>query len=335
MSKEKNVELENKNKAAEAAMLAIQKKYGVGSIRKLGDASDDVPSLSTGVFPLDMAIGIGGLPEGKIVEIYGPESAGKTLITLCAIAETQKNGGLCAFIDAEHSLNIPFAKNVGVDVDSLLFAQPDNGEQTFEIIEDLICSGAISLIVVDSVAALTPKAEIEGEMTDQLVGIQARMMSKGLRKITGLASKNNTTVVFINQLREKVGVIYGSPEVTTGGKALKFYSTLRMDVRKKEQIKNGTEVVGNKIKVKIVKNKVAAPFKEAEFDLLFASGVDNYGCIVDIAIKCGIIEKAGAWYNYKDGLIHCQGRDKTIAFLKEHEDVKQEIFELITDALRS
>lgn len=310
-------------------MDTIKKKYGSRAVFALGDIPEDVPHFSTGILPLDMAIGIGGLPRGRTVEIYGPESTGKTLISLCAIAETQKNGGICAFIDAEYSLNIAFAKNVGVDVDSLILSQPDNGEEAFEIIEELICSGGVDLIVVDSVAALTPRAEIEGEMTDQLVGLHARMMSKGLRKITGLASKNGTTVIFINQLREKVGVIYGNPEVTTGGRALKFYATLRMDVRKKEQIKNGNEIVGNKIKVKIVKNKVAAPFKEAEFDLFFSSGVDNDGCIIDAGVTKGVIQKSGAWLSYKDNIMHCQGRDKAIKFIKENPNIRQEILDKI------
>lgn len=325
-----NIELDNKLKAIEDAKLKIKKKYGNGAIRTLGEEPEKVLALPTGIYPLDMAIGIGGLPKGKIVEIYGPESAGKTLVTLCAIAETQKNGGICAFIDAEHALNIGFAENVGVNVDELLFVQPDSGEEAFEIMETLVCSGGIDLIVVDSVAALTPQAEIDGEMTDQQVGLHARLMSKGLRKITGMASKNNTTVIFINQLREKVGVIYGNPETQPGGKALKFYSSLRLDVRKKEQIKNGSEPpIGNRIKVKVVKNKVAAPFREAEFDLIFSSGVDNVGCIVDAAVKKGVIEKSGAWFNYNEGVIHCQGREKTIAFLKENPNIQEEILNLI------
>jgi len=328
---EENLNLENKRKAVEAAKTSIIKKFGTGAVRTLGETPEDIASLPTGIYPLDDAIGIGGMPRGKIVEIYGPESAGKTLVTLCTIAETQKNGGICAFIDAEHALNINFAKNVGVDVDSLLFTQPDSGEQAFDIIEELICSGGIDLIVVDSVAALTPQAEIDGEMTDAQVGLHARLMSKGLRKITGLANKNGTTVIFINQLREKVGIIYGSNEVTPGGRALKFYSSLRLDVRKKEQIKNGAEPIGNRIKVKVAKNKVAAPFKVAEFDLIFDSGVDNEGCIVDAAVKKGIIEKSGAWFNYKDGVIHCQGRDKTVAFLREKPDIKEEILKILNE----
>lgn len=314
-----------KKKAVDATLCDIRKRFGVGAIQLLGDTPVQQPALSTGILPLDMAIGIGGLPKGKIVEIYGPESAGKTLLTLCAIAETQKAGGICAFIDAEYALNTSFAKNVGVDTDSLILAQPNDGEEALEIVEQLIRSGGIDLIVVDSVAALVPRAEIEGEMCDQQVGLHARLMSKGLRKITSVAAQNETTVIFINQLREKVGVMYGNPEVTTGGRALKFYSSLRLDVRKIQQIKSGADVVGNRIRVKVVKNKVAAPFKEAEFDLIFATGVDNVGCIVDCAVKSGIIEKSGAWLSYKENVLHCQGRDKTIAFLKEHSDVLNEI----------
>lgn len=319
--------MENKIKEAvlDKTIVELTKKYGMGTITRLGDTPTDFPKLPTGIFPLDMAIGIGGVPKGRIVEIFGPESAGKTLITLQLIAQTQKDGGTCAFIDAEHALNVNFAQNVGVDTDSLLVSQPDYGEQALEITEALIRSGSIDLVVVDSVAALTPKAEIEGAMGDSNIGLQARLMSQALRKLTAVASKTNTTVVFINQLREKVGVIYGNPEVTTGGKALKFYSSLRLDVRKIQQIKSGTDVIGNRIRVKVVKNKVAAPFKEAEFDLIFATGVDNIGCIVDSAVKLGIIEKAGAWLSYKDNALHCQGRDKTIAFLKEHPEMLEEI----------
>lgn len=328
--------MENKTKEAvlDKTIVELTKKYGMGAITRLGDTPTDFPKLPTGIFPLDMAIGIGGVPKGRIVEIFGPESAGKTLITLQLIAQTQKDGGTCAFIDAEHALNVNFAQNVGVDTDSLLVSQPDYGEQALEITEALIRSGSIDLVVVDSVAALTPKAEIEGAMGDSNIGLQARLMSQALRKLTAVASKTNTTVVFINQLREKVGVIYGNPEVTTGGKALKFYSSLRLDVRKIQQIKSGTDVIGNRIRVKVVKNKVAAPFKEAEFDLIFATGVDNIGCIVDSAVKLGIIEKAGAWLSYKDNALHCQGRDKTIAFLKEHPEMLEEIRTKIVEAYK-
>ena len=322
---------ENRAKAVDTALKEIVKKYGQGAIFKLGDIPEEFPSLPFGVLPLDLAIGINGLPRGRIIEIYGPEAAGKTLISLLAIAETQKNGGICAFIDAECALNLEFAKNVGVDVDSLIVTQPDNGEQALDIVEQLIRSGGIDLIVVDSVAALVPQAEIDGEMTDQQVGLHARLMSKGLRKITSAAQKNNTAVVFINQLREKVGVIYGNPEVTTGGRALKFYSSLRLDVRKVGQIKNGTEIIGNKVKVKVVKNKMAAPFKEAEFDLIFSSGVSNTGCIVDVAIEAGILNKAGAWLTYKENKLHCQGRDKTISFLDENPEIKDEILNEIKE----
>lgn len=319
--------IDEKTKVMEKTITEITKKYGSGAIVRLGDAPTEFPCLPTGILPLDMAIGIGGVPRGRIVEIYGPESAGKTLITLQLIAQTQKNGGTCAFIDAEHALNVTFAKNIGVNVDELLVSQPDYGEQALEITEELIRSGCVDLIVVDSVAALTPRAEIDGEMGDSNIGLQARLMSQALRKITSVTAKTNTTVVFINQLREKVGVIYGNPEVTTGGRALKFYSSLRLDVRKKEAIKNGTEIIGNRIRVKIVKNKVAAPFKEAEFDLIFASGVDNEGCIIDAAVKKGIVEKSGSWLSYKDNVMRCQGREKASAFLKEHPDIRNEIKE--------
>lgn len=323
--------LAQKKKAVDATLNNIKKRFGAGSIQILGDTPTEQPCLPTGILPLDLAIGIGGLPKGKIVEIYGPESAGKTLLTLCAIAQTQKAGGICAFIDAEYALNTKFAENVGVDIDSLILSQPNDGEEALEIVEQLIRSGGIDLIVVDSVAALVPRAEIEGDMIDQQVGLHARLMSKGLRKITSVAAQNDTTVIFINQLREKVGVIYGNPETTTGGRALKFYSSLRLDVRKVQQLKNGTETVGNKIRVKVVKNKVAAPFKEAEFDLIFNSGVDNEGCIVDAGVKLGIIEKSGAWLSYKDNTMHCQGREKASQFLRDNPEVREELLNLIRE----
>lgn len=267
------IENEDKKKVLEKTLASITKNFGDGSIVRLGDSPKDFPNLPTGILPLDLAIGIGGLPKGRIVEIYGPEAAGKTLITLQAIAETQKNGGVCAFIDAEHALNVKFAKNVGVDVDALLLSQPDFGEQALEIAEQLVRSGCIDLLVVDSVAALVPKAEIEGEMGDQTIGLQARLMSQAMRKLTAAVAKTNTCIVFINQLREKVGVMYGSNETTTGGRALKFYASLRLDVRRIQQIKNADGVVGNKIRVKVVKNKMAAPFKEAEFDFVEEEGI--------------------------------------------------------------
>ena len=320
-----------KELALEKTLTAITKQFGVGSVQRLGDVPKDFPCLPTGIFPLDLAVGIGGLPRGRITEIYGPESAGKTLITLQLIAETQKNGGLCAFIDAEHALSLSFAKNVGVNVDELLVSQPDCGEDALEIAEQLIRSGCIDLIIIDSVAALTPKAEIEGNMGDSNIGLQARLMSQALRKLVGVVSSTNTALVFINQLREKVGVMYGNPEVTTGGRALKFYSSLRLDVRKIQQIKDGADAIGNRIKVKVVKNKVATPFKEAEFDLIFSKGVDNDGCIVDAAVKLGIIEKSGAWFSYGT-LMRCQGREKTIVFLQENPEVRQEIASRVKEA---
>lgn len=324
---------EDKKKALEKTLASITKNFGDGSIVRLGDSPKDFPNLPTGILPLDLAIGIGGLPKGRIVEIYGPEAAGKTLITLQAIAETQKNGGVCAFIDAEHALNVKFAKNVGVDVDALLLSQPDFGEQALEIAEQLVRSGCIDLLVVDSVAALVPKAEIEGEMGDQTIGLQARLMSQAMRKLTAAVAKTNTCIVFINQLREKVGVMYGSNETTTGGRALKFYASLRLDVRRIQQIKNADGVVGNKIRVKVVKNKMAAPFKEAEFDLIFAEGVCNEGCILDMAVKLGIVEKSGAWLSYGNGKMHCQGREKAIAFLKENIEIRDELSEHIKQAI--
>ena len=330
---------ENKTKAVDAVIQNIKKQYGEGSVFKLGDTPEECDALPTGILPLDIAIGIGGIPKGRIIEIYGPEAAGKTMITLQCIAETQRDGGICAFIDAEHALNTQFAENIGVDTDSLIVSQPDYGEQALEIAEQLVRSGGIDLIVVDSVAALVPKSEIDGEMGDQQVGLQARMMSKAMRKLTAVVSKTNTTIIFINQLREKVGIMFGNPEVTTGGKALKFYSSLRLDVRKIQQIKKNNEVIGNRIKVKIVKNKVAAPFKEAEFDLIFASGVDNEGCIVDIATNQGIIEKAGAWYSYQNSngekIIHTQGRDATVKILKDDKILCDQILDKVKKKIMS
>lgn len=322
-----------KDKAINLVLQNIKKQYGEGAVFKLGETPQQCEALSTGILPLDMAIGIGGMPKGRIIEIFGPESAGKTLITLQCIAQTQKDGGICAFIDAEHALNTNFAENIGVNIDELIVAQPDYGEQALEIVEELVRSGGIDLIVVDSVAALVPKIEIEGEMTDQQVGVQARMMSKALRKLTAVVAKTKTTVIFINQLREKVGVMFGNPETTTGGKALKFYSSLRLDVRKLQQIKRNNEVIGNRIRVKVVKNKVAAPFKEAEFDLIFTSGIDNEGCMVDIAVDKNVIKKSGSWYTFEgdsgEKLVQAQGRDATIKYLRDNPNISQIILEKI------
>lgn len=322
-----------KDKAINLVLQNIKKQYGEGAVFKLGETPQQCEALSTGILPLDMAIGIGGMPKGRIIEIFGPESAGKTLITLQCIAQTQKDGGICAFIDAEHALNTNFAENIGVNVDELIVAQPDCGEQALEIVEELVRSGGIDLIVVDSVAALVPKIEIEGEMTDQQVGVQARMMSKALRKLTAVVAKTKTTIIFINQLREKVGVMFGNPETTTGGKALKFYSSLRLDVRKLQQIKRNNEVIGNRIRVKVVKNKVAAPFKEAEFDLIFTSGIDNEGCMVDIAVDKNVIKKTGSWYTFENDsgekLVKAQGRDATIKYLRDNPNISQIILEKI------
>ena len=317
----------DKEKALAQVLADIEKQFGKGAIMKLGEREKrEIDTSSSGSIAVDVALG-GGYPKGRIIEIFGPESSGKTTFALHAIAEVQKEGGRAAFIDAEHSLDPIYASNLGVNIAELLLSQPDTGEQALEICDALVKSEAVNIIVIDSVAALVPQAEIDGEMGDSNIGLQARLMSQALRKITSVTAKTNTTVVFINQLREKVGVIYGNPEVTTGGRALKFYSSLRLDVRKKEAIKNGTEIIGNRIRVKIVKNKVAAPFKEAEFDLIFATGVDNEGCIIDAAVKKGIVEKSGSWLSYKDNVMRCQGREKASAFLKEHPDIRNEIKE--------
>ena len=321
------ISLEGKKKAVDSAILSIEKKFGKGSVIKLSDKPEKFPCLPTGILPLDIAIGIGGIPRGRIIEIYGPESAGKTLISLQTVAETQKNGGLCAFIDAEHALNVEFAQKIGVNVGDLYVSQPDSGEQALDIAETLIASAGFDLVVIDSVAALTPKAEIEGEMGDAHVGLQARLMSQGLRKLNAIISRTNTSVIFINQLREKVGVIYGNPEVTPGGRALKFYSSLRLDVRKVEALKESGNVVGNKVKVKVVKNKVAPPFKEAVFDISFSSGVSRESSIIEAGLEKGIIEKGGAWFVYNGNRF--QGKEKFKAFLLENPEVADEICNLI------
>ena len=323
-----------KDKALEAAMAQIQKQFGKGAIMKLGDAGAqmNVEAISTGSISLDMATGIGGVPKGRIVEIYGPESSGKTTLTLHIIAEAQKSGGKAAFIDAEHALDPVYAKNLGVNVGELLVSQPDTGEQALEICDMLARSGALDIIVIDSVAALVPKAEIQGEMGDSHVGLQARLMSQALRKLTGTVNKSNTCVIFINQLREKVGVMFGNPEVTTGGRALKFYSSMRMDVRRIESIKVGDSVVGNRTRVKVVKNKVAPPFKQAEFDIMYGQGISKAGDLLDTAVEHKLIDKAGSWYSFEGERIG-QGRENVKTYLQEHKDVMDKIESLLLDIL--
>ena len=316
----------DKEKALEAALLQIDKKFGKGSIMMLGDdnARLDIASVSTGSVSLDIACGIGGLPRGRIIEIYGPESSGKTTLALHVIAEAQKSGGKAAFIDAEHALDPVYARALGVDIDELLVSQPDTGEDALEICEMLIRSGALAIVVIDSVAALVPKSEIEGDMGDSHVGAQARLMSQALRKITGVANKTGTMVVFINQLREKIGVMFGNPETTTGGRALKFYSSVRLDVRRVESIKQGDSIIGNRTRVKVVKNKVAPPFKMTEFDIMYGKGISRSGDILDCAVDARLIEKAGAWYSYKGERIG-QGRENVKSYLEEHPHLMDEL----------
>ncbi len=315
-----------REKALAAAMAQIEKQFGKGSVMKLGDnrASLNIEAISTGSVSLDLATGIGGIPKGRITEIYGPESSGKTTLTLHIIAEAQKAGGKAAFIDAEHALDPEYAAALGVDINELLVAQPDTGEQALEICEMLVRSGAIDVVVIDSVAALVPKAEIQGEMGDSHVGLQARLMSQALRKLTSIINKSNTAAIFINQLREKVGIMFGNPEVTTGGRALKFYSTMRMEVRRVESIKSGDSVLGNRTKVKIVKNKVAPPFKQVEFDIMFGKGISKAGDLLDCAAEAKIIEKAGAWYSYNGNRIG-QGRENVKVFLEENPEIMAEV----------
>ena len=320
------MEREEKLKALDAALGQIEKQFGKGAVMKLGDPSAqmNVETIPTGSLSLDIALGLGGIPKGRIIEIYGPESSGKTTVTLHMIAEVQKRGGIAGFIDAEHALYPVYAKNIGVDVDNLYISQPDNGEQALEITETMVRSGAIDIVVVDSVAALVPKAEIDGDMGDSHVGLQARLMSQALRKLTAVISKSNCTVIFINQLREKVGVMFGSPETTTGGRALKFYSSVRLDVRRIEALKQSGETIGNRTRVKVVKNKIAPPFKEAEFDIIFGEGISTVGDILDLAADAGIVNKSGAWYAYEGNKIG-QGRENTKQYLKEHTEMLQEI----------
>ena len=317
---------EGKLAALNNAVAAIEKNYGKGSIMKLGDSSAniDIEAIPTGSISLDVALGVGGVPRGRIIEIYGPESSGKTTVALHMIAEAQKRNGIAGFIDAEHALDPQYAKKIGVDIDNLYISQPDNGEQALEIAETMIRSGALDIVIVDSVAALVPKAEIEGDMDDQQVGLHARLMSKAMRKLTGVINRSNCAVVFINQLREKVGIMFGNPEVTTGGRALKFYASVRMDVRRVEAIKQGGEIIGNHTKVKVVKNKVAPPFKEAEFDIMFGQGISREGDLIDLAVKVDAVQKSGAWYAYK-GEKSGQGRENAKTFLREHPEIMAEV----------
>ena len=317
---------EEKQKALEAALGQIEKHYGKGSVMKLGEsgANMQVETVPTGSLSLDIALGVGGVPKGRIIEIYGPESSGKTTVALHMVAEVQKRGGIAGFIDAEHALDPVYAKNIGVDIDNLYISQPDNGEQALEITETMVRSGAVDIVIVDSVAALVPKAEIDGDMGDSHVGLQARLMSQALRKLTAVISKSNCVVIFINQLREKVGVMFGNPETTTGGRALKFYSSIRMDVRRVETLKQGGEMVGNHTKVKVVKNKVAPPFKQAEFDIMFGTGISREGEILDLAAECNVVNKSGAWYSYNGERIG-QGRENVKVYLKDHPEICEEI----------
>ena len=317
---------EEKQKALGAALGHIEKQYGKGSVMKLGDSSSNmvVEAVPTGSLGLDIALGVGGVPKGRIVEIYGPESSGKTTVALHMVAEVQKRGGIAGFIDAEHALDPVYAKNIGVDIDNLYISQPDNGEQALEITETMVRSGAVDIVIVDSVAALVPKAEIEGDMGDSHVGLHARLMSQALRKLTAAISRSNCVVIFINQLREKVGVMFGNPETTTGGRALKFYASVRLDVRRTETLKQGGEMVGNHVKVKVVKNKVAPPFKQAEFDIMFGTGISREGEILDLASECNVVNKSGAWYSYNGERIG-QGRENVKIFLKDHPEICEEI----------
>jgi len=309
----------------DAALMQIEKQFGKGAVMKLGEQTGmAVDVIPTGALTLDMALGVGGVPKGRVVEIYGPESSGKTTVALHIVAESQKQGGTAAFIDAEHALDPIYAEKIGVNIDELIVSQPDTGEQALEITEALVRSGAVDVIVIDSVAALVPKAEIDGEMGDSHVGLQARLMSQALRKLTGIIAKSSTVCIFINQLREKVGIMFGNPETTTGGRALKFYSSVRLDVRRTESLRNGTEVIGNHTRVKVVKNKVAPPFREAEFDIMYGEGISKEGCIIDLAADKNIVEKSGSWFSYNGQRIG-QGKDNAKNYLKEHIDVRDEI----------
>ena len=322
-----------REKALDAALGQIEKQFGKGSVMRMGDnVGMNIESIPTGALSLDLALGIGGLPRGRIVEIYGPESSGKSTLAMHAVAEAQRNGGICAYIDAEHAMDPVYARAIGVNVDDLLISQPDTGEQALEIADMLIRSGALDVLVIDSVAALTPRAEIEGDMGDTHVGLQARLMSQALRKLTGTLSKSSTIAIFINQLREKIGVMYGSPEVTPGGRALKFYSSIRLDIRRIEAIKDGTDVVGNRTRVKVVKNKCSAPFKQAEFDIMYGKGISREGSLLDVAVDLGFIKKSGAWFTYEGEQLG-QGRENVKTFLMENPQLMAEIDDRVRDCL--
>ena len=325
---------EERVKALKLAIDKIEKDFGKGSIMKLGDKTTvNVDAIPTGALALDVALGIGGIPRGRIIEIYGPESSGKTTLAQHIVAECQKKGGIAAFVDAEHALDPEYAKNLGVDIDELLISQPDTGEQALDITEELVRSGAVDIVVVDSVAALVPKAEIEGTMEDQQMGLQARLMSKALRKLTGVIGKTNTTVIFINQLRQKIGVMYGNPETTTGGNALKYYASIRMEIKRVESLKGDGEDVGNHVRVRVLKNKVAPPFRTAEFDIIFGKGISKTGNILDVAVNLGIVNKAGAWFSYNDVKLG-QGREKSKEFLDANVELKDEIEKLVREKLK-
>ena len=331
LEKEKNELKEKKTKALNDAIKSIEKAYGKGSVMKLGDRTAvDVDTIPTGSMKLNKALGVGGYPKGRIIEIYGPESSGKTTLTLHAIAEVQKQGGTCAFIDAEHAIDPIYAKNLGVNIEELILSQPDSGEQGLEIAETLVRSGAIDLVVVDSVAALVPQVELDGEIGDQQMGLQARLMSKALRKLSGVMNKTDCTLIFINQLREKIGTMYGNPETTTGGRALKFYASIRLEIRKKEPLKNGSEIIGATTKIKVTKNKVAPPFKEILIDIVFGKGIDSVGEILDLAVDKDIVDKSGAWYSYKGEKIG-QGRENSKNYLANNKELLDEVIQLLND----
>ena len=334
-AQKEDVKFEDKQKALDAALSQIEKQFGKGAVMKLGDnnAKMAVEVVPTGSLSLDVALGLGGVPKGRIVEIYGPESSGKTTVALHMVAEVQKRGGIAGFIDAEHALDPVYAKSIGVDIDNLYISQPDNGEQALEIADQLIRSAAIDIIVIDSVAALTPKAEIEGNMGDSVMGLQARLMSQALRKLTGIMNKTGCTVIFINQLREKIGVMFGNPETTTGGNALKFYASVRLDIRRSTQLKDGEEVIGNQTKVKVVKNKVAPPFRKAEFDIMFGEGISRAGEIIDLGADLGIIKKSGSWYSYNETKLG-QGRDASKQVIQDNPELAEELEGLIFAALK-